>query len=874
VTITGTNFSNVTNVTIDGAELGSRTVVNPAQISGTTPAANSPGAKDVVVTSSSHGGGTCSGCFTYNPQVTVTAVTPASGPLAGATSVTITGTNFANVTSVTIGGSELGSRTVVSATEITGTTPASSSAGAQDVVVTSSSHGGGTCVGCFTYVSRMGLQTQRLAAGANHACALDDAGAAYCWGSGNQLGNGSRGLENSTPVPVPVSGVLRFSSLAAGGEHTCGLTLDGRAFCWGSNSSGQIGNGSLSVIVVVPDYVVGGRTFSAITAGRYHSCALTGDGVAYCWGDWIYESTSATPVAVPGELRFSSIVAGGAHSCGLTSSGAAYCWGGSSPTPTAVPGGLTFSTLVAGGIHTCGLTGSGAAYCWGANGRGQLGDGSLTDSPTPVAVAGGHTFTTLGSGPAAYHTCGVTASGAAYCWGGNHHGELGDGSYENRSTPVAVSGGLTFITVATGEAHTCGRSSAGAYYCWGDDYYGQLGDGDNQALDPLPVSGMPRAVAVAAGGHSCAVTSGGSAYCWGGGSATPVAVSGGLHFTAISVGSYHTCGLASTGPAHCWGLNRFGQLGDGSNMDAPTPVEVTGGLTFNAVTAGFTHTCGITSAGAAYCWGQNMFGELGNGSQTNASAPVAVSGGLTFSALAAGAYFTCGITSTGAAYCWGWNWGGQLGNGSSGFFEQSLSPVPVLGGLEFSAVTTGQYHTCGITTNGAAHCWGNNTEGQLGDGSFYEGLTPVPVSGGLRFTAVGAGDWHSCGLTDAGAAYCWGWLGAGWIGDRFPSPTAVAGGLTFSALNTGSEHNCALDQAGTVYCWGANWFGELGRGTFGASPVPVEVAPFAASAAVATPRAAFRRPEAPRPDRCVPLRLRHPRHAPAGERRFRCAQGP
>jgi len=150
VTITGTNFVNVTSVTIGGSALGSRTVVSPTQISGTTTAATSQGAKDVVVTSSSYGSGTCSGCFSYNPAVNVTAVSPSSGPLAGGTSITITGTNFINVTSVTIGGNEVGSRTVVSPTQVTGTTPAATGPGARDVVVTSSSHGSGTCRGCFT----------------------------------------------------------------------------------------------------------------------------------------------------------------------------------------------------------------------------------------------------------------------------------------------------------------------------------------------------------------------------------------------------------------------------------------------------------------------------------------------------------------------------------------------------------------------------------------------------------------------------------------------------------------------------------------------------------------------------------------------------
>ena len=360
------------------------------------------------------------------------------------------------------------------------------------------------------------------------------------------------------------------------------------------------------------------------------------------------------------------------------------CSEGTGPHPA-----LVWISVSASADHTCGVTTSGAAYCWGHNGYGAFGNGVSSDnSAVPVAVSGGLTFRFLraGYGYTPYgtgYTCGLTSTGRAYCWGANDYGRLGDGSFTGHLTPVPVTGGLTYAGLTAFAFHTCAVTTSGGAYCWGE----------NSAID----------------------TSGAASIT------TPVAVTGGLTFASVTVGANHTCGLTTDGIAYCWGLD----LGDSSTTYRLVPTAVVGGLRFTSLTAGYAHTCGVTPSGAAYCWGDNGSGQLGDGTTASRSMPVAVAGGLTFASLSSGYFHTCGLTGRGAAYCWGSNSWGQFGDGDT---TTSLTPVAVAAGLTFASVSAGGAHTCGVTPGGAAYCWGANNLGTLGDGTTIQRLRPARVT--------------------------------------------------------------------------------------------------------------------------------------------------
>jgi alpha-tubulin suppressor-like RCC1 family protein len=405
------------------------------------------------------------------------------------------------------------------------------------------------------------------------------------------------------------------------------------------------------------------------------------------------------------------------------------------PLPT-----VTLATIEAAAYHTCGRTAAGAAYCWGDNGAAQLGIGALSppNATTLQPVSGGLTFASVSVG--GVHACGLTAGGAAYCWGADVYGGLGGGApgpetcsfgFPCSSAPLAVAGGRTFSSLSAGWGPTCAVTANGSAYCWGDNLDGALGVG----ADTGSV-------------QSCSV--GPCSY-------TPLAVAGGLAFTMLGAGNFHACGLTSNGAAYCWGDNAAGELGIGVNA-APdtcasghgpcsrTPVAVAGGLTFTTLNVGTQHTCGRATDGTWYCWGLNNYGQLGTGATGPescvggpgvpcSSTPVAVSAGINLTAVLTGRRHSCGVTSAGAAYCWGENVYGQLGDGTT---TNSLTPVAVAGGLTFATLSPFLSHTCGLTTGGVGYCWGSNNRGELGDRTTTTSTVPVRVAGQPAAAAAAA----------------------------------------------------------------------------------------------------------------------------------------
>jgi alpha-tubulin suppressor-like RCC1 family protein len=688
-----------------------------------------------------------------------------------------------------------------------------------------------------------------VSAGDDHTCALTSAGAAYCWGGNGvgQLGNGGTG---TGLTPTAVAGGLAFVQILAGSGFTCGLTAAGSAYCWGGNG-GKLGDGNPASNPLSPQAVVGGLTFTALSLfGNNHACGLEVGGKAYCWG-YNYDgelgdgtqSDRYVPTAVAGVGYYSKIAAATFHSCALTATGAAFCWGdnnvsqlgwGSPPTdqysPGAVGGGYVFASLAAGGGHTCGLQSSGAAICWGYNAEGALGDGTQNTRVNPAPVSGGMTFARLALGD--NFSCGQTATGETWCWGINTSGQLGDATHSHRLVPVQVGVSLAVATVDV----TPGTASLTA---------GRL----------VPLAATPRGSggAVLTGriitwttsdSSIASIGANGVVMAFGTGTATITATSEGVSGMAtvtvtvgapsatatglVSAGYVHTCAIRAGFHPWCWGFAGSGYLlgaGFQSSYNVPDPVTTT--LQFTQVSAGYDATCGLTVDSLAYCWGSAGSGQLGNNSQYGGSSPGPVLGGLKFVQIRLGWRTACALTAAGDVYCWGWDDGRIAGYSSTYFGYSTVVPTPrqiVLPEPMGDLANFGN-HACALGVSGTVYCWGSYDAGSTGAGG---GWPPNPVAGAPTSIGITVGKYDSCALDGSGDAWCWGYsnrnsLGRSTPGVENPAPGLVDGGRTFAAVYAGNDFGCGLQADGAAYCWGANGSGQLGTGDTMTAPAPVPV---------------------------------------------------
>ena len=341
------------------------------------------------------------------------------------------------------------------------------------------------------------------------SCARTRSRAVRCWGERN---DDPRGAHAGVPrAPKHVPGAEGAAQLAVGPYHACARTSAGTVRCWGSNGLGQLGDGT-TASGELPRTVPGLTGVAQVSLGESHSCARRFDGSVWCWGfngsgqlgdgTWTDHRTPRAVMRLGETLRATQLAAGHFHTCARTEDGAVWCWGFNGAgqlgdgtladrlAPVRVrglPAGVRVERVAAGRHHTCALLEDGAAWCWGENASGQLGDGGTRDRASPAPVMGVRDLTELSLGDR--HTCARRVEGSVFCWGANRDGQLGDGTNLDRPRPNRVPALTDVAQIALGERHSCARLGDGTVRCWGDNDRGAVGDGGTvDRWTPTPVA--------------------------------------------------------------------------------------------------------------------------------------------------------------------------------------------------------------------------------------------------------------------------------------------------------------------------------------------------------------------------------------------------
>lgn len=693
-----------------------------------------------------------------------------------------------------------------------------------------------------------GVNYSMISSGARASCGIVAiTNKLKCWGYNGygEVGDGTYTQRNS---PVAVDSGTDYLKVvvggsANGGPTACGITTANDLKCWGDNGYGQYGNGTFSSNIT-PTLVQGGTKYSDISMGGLFACGITTAGQLRCWGSNWYSNLgdggtyadSNSPLVIDSGVTYSKVSAGGYHACAITTSGVLKCWGKGNASginstidalvPTVVDAGVSYSHIAVGEEGGCGITTLGVLKCWGGNKFGQVGDPNLTISSTtyqltPIVIDAGVTYSKVSmqrawaGGSSSTHTCGVTSDGNLKCWGANPNGQLAQVTV---STLPSIISNETFSSFSTYPGRLVGIATSGKSFALGVNDYGEFADSQfTPYLFPFRLSSDTYSSFIISY-SSCGISATQDLYCWGynqnaelGDGTTvnkssPVLIDAGTKYVKV-VGDYTKCGITTTGVLKCWGYNLYGTVGDGTTVNKTTPVIIDAGTNYSDVKMNSFTACGITTVGALKCWGYNSAGQVGDGTTVNKVTPTLINSGTSYSIIEVGGYLNCGITTTGVLKCWGAN--NLYGAVGDGTLVNKTTPTIINSGTSYSSVSPTIVTTCAITTTGVLKCWGRNDYGAVGDGSIINRTTPVTVDSGVSYSSVFSSGLHvTCGITSAGVLKCWGRNDNGAVGDGTltmrTSPVTVDGGTLYSKVisNSSTPGTCGLTQAGKLKCWG------------------------------------------------------------------------
>lgn len=655
-------------------------------------------------------------------------------------------------------------------------------------------------------------------------------------------------LDPSKPVKV-----------ASRGETSCYLNGLGEVYCWGSNAFGQLGRDDIrhSSTPIKNPYL---KNIQQLAVSLNSICAVDRSSKVYCWGDNALlqlgnqdfdRRKRSIPDLVTLVKPFSKIVAGGTNFCALNLDGTVTCWGENplqsfgnigfvitKPTDYALLNNI--KDIAIGNLHVCFIKNDNTLWCAGHNASGQVGHGNNSNIEPVGQVSGLQNVKSVSLTRGS--TCASTYDNKIYCWGNNNSDHLG--THTNSNLPVEVTVLNGDETYYNGESTSCAVNASNEISCWGQNVFGEIGDGTfTNNSTPVAIPNLHPMDFSFNQGTACLVNEDQKLYCWGknniGQAGIPSMPSVGAptevvphqaiyqNLSSVVAGQANTC-MKMSGETYCWGNNEMGQLAIGnSNFQEVHPVKVNGLEHSTQSSIGYALTCHLRPDSKAVCAGMNNFGQAGVDPQTSDRVynpnVIALENVMQ---VEAGLDFACAVKSEGTVWCWGNNVNGQLGNGS---FVANYTPQQVSGltNVNLLSISSRGNHACAKTLDGSLYCWGLNSSGQLGASNPANSNTPLQVAKVSNVEKLALGSRFTCVLNTDSKVICFGANSFGQLGtgnnyqNTSFNPVALTGNI--SDLKAGEDFACALDELNVVRCWGRNDGWQLGNGRDENSNVPVKV---------------------------------------------------
>lgn len=606
---------------------------------------------------------------------------------------------------------------------------------------------------------------------------IRDNGTLWAWGKNNkgQLGNNS--LVNST-LPTQVDNDNDWVNVTPGNDYALAIKANGTLWGWGNNENGELGNGAYEN-KIFPTQIGTENNWVSVSTAATRTFALKSDGTLWSWGENYYSNGIRLGFKLPQKVGYDnswiSIAAGFVHSSAIKSDGTLWELTRSNDYTIATVQKGTDNDWVrvsTSGYNTLGIKSNGTIWTW----CNPCTQNSSEENSTPTQINTDDNWVSISVGSS--HSIALKSDGTIWTWGSNWMGQLGNGTLENKKKPTRVGSNNNWVSVIAGANCTFGVQCDGTLWAWGENNNGQLGDGttENKTL-PTQVS----------------------------------YTSAGVLSAAFS--DMYTASIKTNGTLWVWGLQSYGPFGINNFSYSASPIRVGAEKNWLCIVVGSSHTIAIKSNGTLWAWGYNGLGQLGDGTFNTRSEPIQIGSDDNWVSIAIGDENTFAIKSNGTLWSCGFY---SLGYVSYNTTNNVLKQVGTdTNWVSVSAGDSG--NSVGLKSDGTIWSWGENFNGELGDGTNIERPTPVKVGIDNNWILVASGDYHTLGLKSNGTMWAWGENKFGQLGNKTNisrnTPTQIGIDINWISLSPVKRRNSAIKSDGSIWLWGSNADGYLGDGT-------------------------------------------------------------